>query len=581
MTTFRSYPITRHPNYTIKRAIFLGILLAALALIILQLANLSLRQSARFSALAKDNILSHSRLAAPRGNIFDINGNIIVTNRKTHTLSFSPTGMRDVLAQEVLTKIQSHLGTPSQDEIDTILATSPRWTRHILFRLATQEQILPFVEHPEDYPGLRIAIDYTREYHHPTALALITGYLGRIQPGETETFARPRYLPDDEVGRAGLERALEHELAGFAGRERLRRDARRRLLTEPELLSPGIPGKDLVLTLDAALQETAMAELAGLKGTLLIMNARTGAIRVMASSPTFDASNLAVGELDGQPVSFFNRAMRGTFPPASTFKIVGAAVAQTEGIDPTYSIACAGSFRPPGWDRAFWCNVRTGHGPQNLAESLQHSCNVYYYRLAELVDPAAYIAMARGFGFGSPTGIDLPGEAAGRLPDLQASNAGERTNFSIGQGSMLATPLQVVRAYAALANGGDLVVPRVLESLGHERRPGQSAGRLALNSQQIAAIHRGLWLVVNQRTGTAFRAEFPAEWDVAGKTGTAENPSGGTDAWMAGYYSLGGDPWAFVVHLEEINEGGGDAAAPTARRLIAAHHGAVALAGIR
>lgn len=566
--SFRSLPITRHSRYRINRTILLsGLALAGLALVA-QLIWLTTVRSSSLSDQAEANLHSDFRLSPPRGNIVDRHGVVLATNRRTYAVTYSPYGQRDAAARSVLQAIAAHAGVPTPDEIDRILATRPRWTRHTLLRRAGHDEVLPLLERPADFPGVRVQADYVREYTYPITMSHLIGYLSRIMAEDGDRFARPRYQPDDEVGRSGLERALEDRLAGHPGRERQRRDARRRLLGDPVEIEPARAGQDVTLTIDVRLQQRAMDLLHGQQGSIIVLDAQTGEVIVMASWPAFDPRRPGLATVEGAPASFFNRALRGQFPPGSTFKIVGATAAQRHGIAPTETLLCEGSFRPPGWDRAFWCNVRTGHGPVNLAQSLKYSCNVYYYRLAERLTPTEWLEAARGFGYGTPTGIDLPGEVAGRLPDLQTVNAGERTNFSIGQGSMLATPLQVVVSFAALINGGRLPVPRVLADT-----PSDPARwrRIPASPDQIAAINAGLWRVVNERGGTAFKAGIPSQWGVSGKTGTAENAAGGTDAWFAGFYPAPEPRFAFVIHLEEINQHGGDAAAPVARDLIGYH----------
>lgn len=565
---FRSFPLARLTHYRWSRAVLLVGFTVGAAVILLQAARLTLLGHRESLARAQDNLYSMVRLENPRGNIFDNSGRILATNEKTYTLLFSPYGQRDSDARATLEQVASIAGKPAAEEVDRILTTRPRWTRHVLVEGLGSAEVLPFLERPEEYPGLRVAERYRRTYPYGSTAAHLTGYVGPIQPRETERFTRPRYLPDQRVGRAGLERALEDRLAGHPGKERIVRDARGRRLEDPALVAASEPGEDLTLTIDAQLQGYAMRLLEGLEGSVVFMDAQTGAVLILASRPTYDPLAPAASMVDGQKAGFVNLAVRGLYPPGSTFKIVGAATALREGIRPEERTICRGSYRVGGWLRPFYCDVRTGHGGVDLYTSLEESCNVYYYELAGRVGFEPVSAMADRFGFGKLTGIDLPGEAAGQIAGQASPGPGERTNLVIGQGAMLSTPLQVARAYAAIANGGMLPTPHVVRSIGDEApnlAPGVATG---LGREEIAVITEGLARVVTQ--GTARRAGFSPAWQVCGKTGTAENAKGGVDAWFAGFYPRNNPRQAFAVHVFEAEGHGGDIAAPIARELIRA-----------
>lgn len=571
MIPFRSRPLSSNPSYARNRRalIILGVL--GFLAVCGKMLYLTVIQSEQYQERAQRNLLSHFRLDSPRGNFLDRNGNVLATNRRSYSVTFSPWGQNNEDATRVLEAVADVLPDITSEQIEEILSTRPRWTRHTLARRVAQADLLPIIERPGAFPGVRLSTDHTREYRFPTDFAHLIGYLGRIQPDEVETYTRPRYLLDDEVGRAGLERALQDRLAGYPGRERQRRDARQRLLDEPEIIEAARPGENVWLTLDLHLQRKAMELLGEKMGSIVVLDVQTGELVVLASRPTFDATNLS-RHVDGREPGFFHRAARGRFPPGSPFKIVGAALALSEGISHTHTIHCGGGFQPAGWNRTFHCNVRTGHGPLNLADSIKYSCNVYYYQISQDIGPDRWLEMAGKLGFGRTTGSDIPGESPGSLPELTSSMAGERVNFSIGQGSLLATPLQVANMFAALANGGYLTIPHVVRHIGHESptttTPRLQSDRIPLTREQIQQINSGLHKVVNEPGGTAWRAQIPADWGVVGKTGTVENAKGGTDAWFTGFFPYGAPRYAFVVQLEEIDLHGGEAAALLARELI-------------
>ena len=316
-------------------------------------------------------------------------------------------------------------------------------------------------------------------------------------------------------------------------------------------------------------------ELLGEKtGSIIVMDAGTGALRVLASTPSFDPHRPGATEVRGRSPGFVHLAHRGLYPPGSTFKIVGAAAALREGIQPSETFECRGSFTLPGWDRSFWCGNRLGHGPMDLSESLKYSCNVYFYELGPRLGARPILEMAGAFGLGEPTGLDLPGERAGQVTGLSSPNTGQLTNLVIGQGDMLVTPLQMVRAFAAIANGGRLPVPHMVRGVGLED-PGEGSPPLAgervpLSEGQISAIRDGLRRAVNEPGGTAHRGEFPRGWSVSGKTGSAQNPRGLVDAWFIGFFPHEGSHYVIGVQTVDEEAGGGEIAAPIAREMIEA-----------
>ena len=538
-----------------------------------RMAWLSLVQHSYYLDKARDNLRDRTRLSYPRGNIFDRQGRTLATNRKVYTATFSSYGLRRSEARESLERIASLAGNLSGQEIEEILDTRPRWTRHEVLEGATQEEVLPFLERPEDFPGIRVHQDFEREYPFAIDSAHLVGYTSRIQPDEVEVYTRPRYLLDAEVGRSGLERLYEDSLAGHPGTETVERDARGRRLAEPELLQSSEPGENLYLYLDAQWQQAAMELLWGREGSIVVMDVQTGGVAVLASRPTFDPLNPAAQVVDGQNAGYVNHAMRGLYPPASTFKVVGALAALESGLSPQHEFVCHGPFRPSGWSRTYWCAHRQGHGPVDLVDSIELSCNVYYYELGHRLGFAPVASAARRFGFAEKTGIDLPGEKAGQLANMDEPPPGETLNLMIGQGSMLATPLQVARAYAGLANGGTLPRPRMVAVKGSSRESGEkheaSGESMGLSRRQLDLITEGLWRVVNSPEGTASSAGFPRRWDVAGKTGTAERPGDKRDAWFAGFFPRSAPRYSFVVHVENAEGSGGEVAAPIAREMIA------------
>ena len=566
---FRSQSLAQFAHYAYSRRVLLVGASIPLLVIAAQLLRLSTLEGDRYAAMAADNLETNVRLQAPRGNVLDRRGRVVATNRRTWTVSYSAYRQKDDVARATLDRLATLLGESMRMSPDAILAETPRTKRHIVARRLEQTQVLPLIERASEFPGVRLQEDFRREYAYPTTLSLVLGHVGRIPEGQEEAFPSPRYRPDDEVGRAGLEAALEDRLAGQPGRERLKRDARGRLLDEPELLEQARAGSDLTLTIDAEVQRRAYELLRGETGSVIVMEVTTGDVVVMASTPTYDAAQPGANMVEGREAGFVNRASRGLYPPASTFKLIGAAAVLRSGITPEESVDCEGSVTLPGWRRPFWCNVRTGHGPLTLSGALKVSCNSYFYVMAQRLGPEPFLREAQMFGFGTRTGIEIP-EAPGSLPAIEKLTPGELTNFSIGQGTFLATPLQVVRAVAGIADGRQLPVPRLIRAI-DGAEPAPVAGTpIDLPPSMRSAIIAGMERAVNEPGGTVYKAQLPASWRVVGKSGTAENATGGVDAWFAGFLPREAPRWAFLVQIESADGHGGEVAGPIGRDVLRA-----------
>ena len=353
--------------------------------------------------------------------------------------------------------------------------------------------------------------------------------------------------------------------------------------------------------LDSALQRRAIrpepAEPAG--GAIVVMDVRSGAIRAAASAPRFDPNLFVRGqaaELDAlfaeRSHPLFDRVSKMAIPPGSVFKTLSAvALLEASAIDPDEPFFCRGYLNQPDRQRcAIYRRHGVGHGEVTLGDALAQSCNVYFFHHCGELGPGPLIDWAAKFGFGRPTGIDLPGEAAGGVPGPEsirqleghAWRPGDTQSLAIGQGSLTATPLQVVRMMAAVASGGKLVAPHLVSRLGlPELAEDESAGENndpirippprpipGLRPETLAIIRRGLERVVSDPEGTAHGAVYLETLAVAGKTGTAETGAGRADhAWFAGYAPAEQPKLAFVVALEHSGNAA-TAAGPVAKRLV-------------
>ncbi|MGA2030964.1 MAG: penicillin-binding transpeptidase domain-containing protein [Thermoguttaceae bacterium] len=441
------------------------------------------------------------------------------------------------------------------------------------------------------YPGVKIIEHARRTYPAGTLFAHVLGYLG---PVELPAGEQQDYGPDDLAGRAGVERQYERWLRGRRGVAVEHLDHNGRVCGVAHVEEP-IAGEDLVLTVDAELQRAAeelldsalerralqyeSAEPAG--GAIVVMDIRDGAVLAAASAPRFDP-NLFVGPdaarrtalLTDSGHPFLDRTIQMALPPGSVFKTATAMALLENGClgSQEKPLECRGYLHDPDHLRcALYVRQGIGHGPMLLGDALAQSCNVYFFHYAEQLGAAALADWSQRLGFGRPTGIDLPGEAAGAAPTPERIahrngrvwRSSDTLMMAVGQGPITATPLQVVRLMAAVANGGRLVTPHVL---GRTSLPAEPIA--GLHASTLTAVAEGLRRVVADPNGTAHASVFLETVAVAGKTGTASTgDSHAEHAWFAGYVPAQRPKFALVVVLEHAGDAA-VAAGPVVKRLV-------------
>ncbi len=479
------------------------------------------------------------------------------------------------------------------------------------------------------YPGVKIVELTRRTYPKGTLAAHVLGHLGpreekdaAVPEGQTGLSAAPKNPQTERVGRMGVERQYEAVLEAHPGVAVEQNDRSGQVVASYRRLEP-VAGQDVELTLDVALQRTAedllrsalerrslakrgqnyfpeknssdpflpAGEAGG--GAVVVMDVRNGAILAAAAAPAFDPNLFARGSskqidalLSDRSNPLFDRASRMAIPPGSTFKALTAvALLESGTIGPQTSFFCQGYLHQPDRQRCeIYVRQGVGHGEVTLADALAQSCNVFFFHFAESMGPRPLIDWAGRFGFGRPTGVDLPGEAAGVLPcpenirDLEHHTwrTSDTQSMAVGQSSLTATPLQVVRMMAAMANGGRLVTPHVAKERSGGQGPGvkgqgpgnEGGGLVFLSPHTLEAVREGLRRVVADPKGTAHATVYIESLPIAGKTGTAE--TGGdqaSHAWFAGYAPADEPKVAFVVVLEHAGEAA-TAAGPVAKRLV-------------
>jgi penicillin-binding protein 2 len=574
-----------------KRIIGMSIVVSvALLVIVCQLWYLQVLEGGRFQEASDKNRIRIRPIAAPRGILFDRHGAPLVDNRPAFTLSLIPRELdRDPDKRDAtLGRLSALLQIPFQELQDAVARVSPDSFLPVRIRRGLSMADMQKVEEWKlELPGVIVEVEPQRVYPTSRFAAHLLGY---VREASDEQLKQGRYRRGDMVGQNGLERLLDEFLRGKDGGERIEVDAMGRPVRMIQSTEPN-PGAQVVTTVDRRVQETAERLMEGKAGAIVVMDPRNGDVLAMVSTPSFEIDRFT-GSIDREAwlrvikdpdFPLLNRTIQSQYPPGSVFKIVVAAAGLQEGsLTPADRVHCTGEFQLGNWTFRDW--KKEGHGTVDLMKGMRDSCDVFFYNAGLKVGAPAIAKYATAFGFGAPTGIDLGSEKFGLIPHPKSGrgkrvtwHAGETVNMSIGQGQVLVTPIQVARFMSAVANGGVLWKPRLVQRIERPERgvvwsdAGTVAGHVDLNPAVWAFLRQSLWAVVNDN-GTGAAARIPG-LDVAGKTGTAQtmrdskSSKGQDHAWFAAF-APAKDPEVVVVVLVERGGHGGAVAAPIARQIL-------------
>lgn len=547
-----------------------------------QLWSLQAVHGRYYLRLSEQNRVRDYVTPAPRGVILDRRGQPLVTNRPAFTVSVLPMEVRD--PARLARTLAPVLGVAVEEIEARLQAGRRRPFEPVPLRRDVGKGVVMAVEENRlDLPGILVEAEPVREHLHGSLAAHGLGYLGEIT--EEELRSRTGYRAGALIGKSGVERTYDHVLRGTDGRLRVEVDAAGRPVRI--LGRQGArPGSSIVLTLDATLQAVAERALRGRTGAVVAMDPRNGEVLALASAPTFDP-NLFSGGISAadwrllagdRRLPLLNRAVEGTYEPGSVFKIITGLAALAEGVARRDSLfACTGSLQVGRW---IFRDV-AAYGTVDFLRGVAVSCNVMFWQLGRALGEERLGLYARAFGLGQPTGVDLPSEAVGLIPSAAWKQEtwkepwypGDTLNMSIGQGFVLATPLQVARMVGGLATGGTLVRPRLVRRIMTPEgiqvtahTPEKTAVPVTLPAEARRTLRDGMRAVVEAGTGRAAAVPGLA---IAGKTGSAENPRGIPHAWFAGY-APADRPTLVVVVFIEHGRRGGEVAAPIARALFEA-----------
>ena len=571
--------------------------------ILLRLWYLQIIRGSEFRILSESNRTRVQDILPPRGQVLDRNGELLVDNRPAYELAVVREDVADV---DALTGRLTYLLGRPWEEIRANLESAkmqPAFKPAVILTGLNREELAAVETFRYELPGVVVQVKPQRKYLHELLASHVIGYLGEINQDE---LGQERYRHNrmgDLIGRYGIEQAWETELHGRRGWRVVEVDASGRVLKVIRQTNSS-PGNNLILTLDARLQQAAQDALGNTAGAVVALDPRNGEILAMASSPTFSQNDFVLGidqdtwnKLVDDPLHpLENRAISGQYPPGSTFKIISAVAALEEGVvTPQTIINCTGGYQ--FGDRVFHCWKKWGHGPVDMHRALVESCDVYFYEVGRRLGVDRLAKYSQAFGLGSQTGVGLINEKPGLVPTSEwkkkrfgvSWQQGETLSVIIGQGFNLATPLQMAQAVAVAANGGTVYRPHLAKALSDldggvvRTIEPEVIRQLHLKPETVKVIREGLSGVVNEAHGTGKVAKVEGV-TVGGKTGTAqvvgrkvqedaegEIPYQYRDhAWFVAFAPVDNPEIAVAVVAEHAGHGG-SAAAPIAQRVMDAY----------
>ncbi len=523
------------------------VIVLAFVVLLARFGWLQVVQSGYYHALAEQNRISVVPVVPNRGIILDRNGTVLAANYSAYTLEVTPSrvGNMELAIDELAAVID--VSARDRRRFKKLQEESKNFESLPIRTRLTEEEVARFAVNRFRFPGFEIKARPFRSYPQGEVASHAIGYIGRINEADVKRIdaagLTANYKGTDHIGKLGIEGAYEKELHGVTGSEQVEIDAGGRAIRALSRSEPA-SGNNLVVTLDLELQKIAEEAFQDYRGALVAIDPKTGDILALVSKPGFDP-NLFVDGIDPQnwdalnlspdkPLN--NRALRGQYPPGSTIKpFMALAGLEYKKRTPEYAISDPGFFSLPGVPHRYRDHKKDGHGYVNMHKAIVVSCDTYFYGLATELGIDSINRYLTQFGFGQPTGIDIEGETPAPTPSpewkqlrfKQKWYAGDTVSIGIGQGYLLATPLQLAAAVATLANNGRVVHPRLLKAVQNARTQetrqiAPKEGELIAIKPEHLALIKAAMVDVTKPGGTAVRAGQGAPYTVAAKTGTAQ-----------------------------------------------------------
>ena len=576
-------------SFVIRVGLLVLIAFLMFSVLVIRLWIMQMVRSSEYEYKDRKQSARRIRIPAMRGEILARDGTAIVRNRPSFNVLFHPGEMTTERSRD-----QAKFIMDNADQVANVLGRENPLTlenvrRHLnyqpglpltAFKDLTEEERGRLDELFPPVRGLEVTAEPMREYPFGSLAAQLIGYVGNEDPGDADDRREYFYYLPSLEGRSGLEYQYNDKLSGKAGSQFVMVNSNGFVHEQLEEPTPPENGYDLRLTLDIDGQLAAERALKGRRGAIVVMSANSGAVRVLASSPTFppgdfvpSISRARFKELNEDPAKpFLNRAVQGSYMPGSTIKPLTALAALENGIPDTKTFDCEGST-PHGYAGKIGC---TGiHGELDMRRAIMKSCNVYFVELGIEVGINALSRLFESAGIGSKTGIEIA-ERAGYLPkDGPKWNENETAYVSIGQGKVEVTPLQAAVFYAAIANGGTMYRPYLIDHIyDHDRLTGGrlnvfdavplKTGRLAASQSSLDVVREGMYLVVHDSGGSGRRGNIKSA-DLYAKTGTADVGRGANatkNTWFNGFvkHPRTGELLSFAAVVEQGESGGGTTA---------------------
>ena len=592
---------TRNGVFTRRALLLMAGQTAALTALGVKLYRVQVEQGAKYATLAESNRVSARLIAPPRGRIVDRFGQVLAGNNLNWRALLLAEETTDVAA--TLAKFNELVPLEDHDHarIERELKHNHRFIPVTVREFLDWDQMARIEVNAPDLPGVIVDVGTTRHYPFGPDLAHIVGYVA--PPSEADLGDDPVLaLPGVRVGRAGVEQFHEEDLRGNAGEVQMEVNAVGRIIRELDRRD-GTPGDEMGLTIDMELQRGILAMLGDMAASAVVMDCTNGEVLAMTTTPSFDPALFDSGLSEEQWVQWtsdrktplINKATAGVYPPGSTFKMaVGLAGLRAGAIIETDRINCPG-YLDIG-DTRFHCSHKRGHGSLDLRSAIKHSCDVFFYELARRTGIDVVAQTANAFTLGVDPGVDLPGARRGLMPTQawrrrhgHQWTVGDTVNCGIGQGFVLATPLQLATYCARLATGR-AVVPHVTRLVAGTAQPGAKPEEVALldvTPEHLEIVRAGMFGVINEAGGTAPHARLGLPgMQMAGKTGSSQVRHVSRWAREHGHFNSARLPWEFRPHalficyapydaprytvavVVEHGNAGADAAAPLARDIM-------------
>jgi len=558
-------------------------MLIAFSFIGVNLWRIQVLDTSEYTSSLDKQSMRRVRLPGIRGRIFDRNGICLADNQPRYCLAIYTEELRQPGKwSRTIDKVEDII-----DELAAVPGELPQGGRNEITQHINRRLPLPFLawrgldeialarlsETAKVFPGVDIYVEPVRVYPHGDLATHVLGYVGRAAPVKNENDRYHYYLPEME-GKDGMERAMDKLLRGKSGGRLIRVDASGFKYKETGEREP-IAGNDLHLTLDLNIQKITEQVLENQPAAAVVLNARNGDVLALASAPTFNVESIKSWKswqkiLANKDRPLINRAIQGHYPPGSTFKpLVAITGLENKSINENTILNCPGYYQVG--NRKIKCWSKHGHGKLKLRKSIEQSCNPFFCHLGILSGYDHIFHMADSVGFGHRMGIELQGEKAGLLPDNEwkrrvmhdSWRAGDTCNISIGQGFLLVTPLQMAVFTAALANGGYIYRPRLVNN---GIPNGDLVNRMAWSAKTMKIVRGGMYDVVQAERGTGKRVKVDGV-TMGAKTGTAQYGNGKKHAWMILFAPFDNPRYAIAMVVEDAVSGG-ITVAPRMKKLI-------------